>query len=54
MASKVVSDVLDNIEGHKSNLKALRAHLQEGDKQAERGEFVNQSLDEMLTEFKNG
>jgi len=53
-ASEVVRDALRNLEEHKSKLDALRAHLQEGELQAERGEFVNQSLDEMLTEFKNG
>lgn len=53
-ASEVVRDALRNLEEHKSKLDALRSHLQEGELQAERGEFVNQSLDEMLTEFKNG
>ena len=53
-ASEVVRDALRNLEEHKSKLDALRAHLQEGELQAERGEFVNQSLDEMLTEFMNG
>ena len=53
-ASEVVRDALRNLEEHKSKLDALRAHLQEGEFQADRGEFVNQSLDEMLTEFKNG
>ncbi len=53
-ASEVVRDALRNLEEHKSKLDALRAHLQEGELQAERGEFVNQPLDEMLTEFKNG
>jgi antitoxin ParD1/3/4 len=53
-ASEVVIDALRNLEEHKSKLDALRAHLQEGELQAERGEFVNQSLDEMLTAFKNG
>ena len=53
-ASEVVRDALRNLEEHKSKLDALRTHLQEGELQAERGEFVNQSLDEMLTEFKNG
>ncbi|MFK5950098.1 MAG: type II toxin-antitoxin system ParD family antitoxin [Methylococcales bacterium] len=53
-ASEVVRDALRNLEEHKSKLDALRAHLQEGELQAKRGEFVNQSLDEMLTEFKNG
>ena len=53
-ASEVVRDALRNLEEHKSKLDALRAHLQEGELQAERGEFVTQSLDEMLTEFKNG
>ena len=53
-ASEVVRDALRNLEEHKSKLDALRIHLREGELQAERGEFVTQSLDEMLTEFKNG
>jgi len=53
-ASEVVRDALRNLEEHKSKLDALRTHLREGELQAERGEFVTQSLDEMLTEFKNG
>ncbi len=53
-ASEVVRDALRNLEEHKSKLDALRTHLRVGELQAERGEFVTQSLDEMLTEFKNG
>lgn len=54
MASEVVRDALRNLEEHKSKLDVIRAHLRDGELQAERGEFVTQSLDEMLTEFKNG
>jgi len=53
-ASEVVRDALRNLEGYKSKLDALRIHLREGELQAERGEFVTQSLDDILTEFKNG
>jgi len=53
-ASEVVRDALRNLEEHKSKLDTLRIHLREGELQAERGEFVTQSLDDILTEFKNG
>lgn len=51
-ASEVVRDALRVLEERKSKLEALRAHLAEGVEQAGRGEFVTQSLDEMLNEFK--
>ena len=35
-----------------AKLAKLRAHLAIGEVQADRGEFVNQSFDEMLKEFK--
>jgi len=53
-ASEVIRDAWRNLEERKRKLNALRAHLAEGEKQAEQGEFVNQSLDDMLMEFKSG
>ena len=49
-ASEVVRDALRTLEERKSKLAALRSHLAEGAAQAERGEFVTLSLDEMLTQ----
>ena len=51
-ASEVVRDALRSLEERKSRLEALRAHLGEGAAQAARGEFVSQSVDDMLNEFK--
>lgn len=51
-ASEVVRDALRNLEDRKAKLAALRGHLAEGAAQAARGEFVTDSLDEMLGEFK--
>lgn len=51
-ASEVVRDALRNLEERKARLEVLRAHLAEGERQARRGEFSTQSLDEMLAEFK--
>ena len=51
-ASEVVRDALRNLEERKSKLNALRVHLAEGASQAAAGEFIDQSLDEMLSEFK--
>ena len=51
-ASEVVRDALRHFEEQKSKLDILRSHLAEGVEQATKGEFVNQSLEEMLTEFK--
>lgn len=53
-ASEVVRDALRNLEERKSKLNALRTHLSEGENQALREEFITDSLDEMLTEFKAG
>lgn len=51
-ASEVVRDALRTLEEKKSKLSALRAHLREGEEQAERGEFVTKSAEEMLEGFK--
>ncbi len=51
-ASEVVRDALRNLEERKAKLEALRNHLSEGARQAQAGEFVNQPLDEMLSEFR--
>ena len=51
-ASEVVRDALRALEERKTRLAALRTHLGEGAAQAERGEFVSESLDEMLREFR--
>lgn len=51
-ASEVIRDALRNMEERKSKLKALRQHLAEGEAQAEVGEFIHQSLEQMLSEFK--
>lgn len=40
------------IKEHQETVEVLRAHLAEGEAEAERGEFVTQSIDDMLTEFK--
>ncbi|MEW7986974.1 MAG: type II toxin-antitoxin system ParD family antitoxin [Candidatus Thiodiazotropha endolucinida] len=52
-ASEVVRDALRNLEERKSKLAALQAHLAEGAAQAARGEFVSDSLNDMLSEFKD-
>lgn len=51
-ASEVVRDALRNLEERKTKLDALRAHLAEGAEQAERDEFVTDSLDQLLGEFR--
>ncbi len=51
-ASEVVRDALRTLEERKSKLAALRSHLAEGAAQAERREYVTESLDEMLREFR--
>ncbi len=53
-ASEVVRDALRSLEERKAKLDALRTHLGEGARQAESGEFVTQSVDDMLSEFKGG
>ena len=52
-ASEVVRDALRTLEERKAKLEALRTHLLEGAQQSDAGEYVNQSLDEMLAEFKD-
>lgn len=51
-ASEVVRDALRNLEERKVKLAALRGHLAEGATQATRGEYVTESLENMLNEFK--
>ncbi|MDZ7841667.1 MAG: type II toxin-antitoxin system ParD family antitoxin [Gammaproteobacteria bacterium] len=51
-ASEVIRDALRTLEERRAKLEALRAHLAEGAGQAARGEFVDQSLEEILAEFK--
>ena len=53
-ASEVVRDALRTLEERKTKLDALRTHLAEGASQAKSGEFIDQSLDVMLGEFKAG
>lgn len=52
-ASEVVRDALRTLEERKAKLEALRGHLAEGARQARAGQFIDQSLDEMLDEFKS-
>jgi antitoxin ParD1/3/4 len=51
-ASEVVRDALRTLEERKTKLDSLRAHLAEGEHQAKQEQFVNQSIDSMLSEFK--
>lgn len=51
-ASEVVRDALRNLEERKSKLEALRIHLGEGAAQAQRGDFVTDSIDNILGEFR--
>ena len=51
-ASEVVRDALRTLEEREAKLNALRTHLGEGAAQAGRGEFVTDSLEDMLGEFK--
>ena len=51
-ASEVVRDALRTLEERKAKLEVLRAHLAEGALQARRGEFVDQSMEEMIDEFR--
>ena len=51
-ASEVVRDALRTLEERKAKQEALRQHLAEGAQQAARGEFVSQSIDEMMDEFE--
>ncbi|NOQ36232.1 MAG: type II toxin-antitoxin system ParD family antitoxin [Methylococcaceae bacterium] len=53
-ANEVVRDALRDMEARKSKLDTLRTHLSKGETQAIRGDFVTESLDEILSEFKAG
>jgi len=53
-ASEVVQDALRTLEARQSKLAALRTHLAKGAAQAERGEFVTESLDQALAGFREG
>jgi len=49
-ASEVVRDALRHMEERNNKLAVLRLHLAEGEKQAERGEFVKDfSMEDLLT-----
>ncbi|ADE13815.1 addiction module antidote protein, CC2985 family [Nitrosococcus halophilus Nc 4] len=51
-ASEVVRDALRLLEERRSKLDALRAHLGQGEAQAQRGEFVeNYSIEAVITEL---
>ena len=50
-ASEVVRDALRHMEERNGRLASLRAHLAEGEVQAQRGEFVaDYSIDTLLAE----
>ena len=51
-ASEVVRDALRTLEERKVKLNALRSHLAEGTAQTTDGNFITQSTDEILEEFK--
>ena len=51
-ASEVILDALRGLEEKKSKLDALKTHLAPGAAQSERGEYINQSLDSLLSEFR--
>lgn len=51
-ASEVIRDALRGLEERKHKMEALRLHLAEGAAQSERGDYVTQSLSDMLSEFK--
>jgi len=51
-ASEVVRDALRTLEERRTKLEALRTHLAEGAEQAARKEYVDQSREETLAEFK--
>lgn len=51
-ASEVVRDALRTLEEQKTKMDVLRSHLAQGAQHAQAGEFVQQSLDDMIQEFK--
>lgn len=50
-ASEVIRDALRHLEEERS-LLALKTHLAEGLRQADAGQFINQTKEGMLNEFK--
>jgi antitoxin ParD1/3/4 len=50
-ASEVVRDGLRALEERNARLEALRAHIAEGVAQADRGEFVDYSLESLIAEL---
>lgn len=50
-ASEVMREGLRALEERNVKLEALRAHLAEGLAQAERGEFVDYSLEDLISEL---
>ena len=52
-ASEVVRDALRNLEEKKSKLLTLQAHLAQGSIEVANKDFVKQSPQDMLQEFKN-
>ena len=51
-ASEVVRDALRDMETREAKLEALRAHLSEGIRQADAGEFVDDfSVEELIEEL---
>jgi antitoxin ParD1/3/4 len=52
-ASELVRDALRNLEEKKSKLLTLQAHLAAGSIQAANKDFVKQSPQDMLEEFKS-
>ena len=51
-ASEVIRDALRVLETRQAKLAALRAHLAQGEEQAEEGQYVdNFSMDELIREL---
>jgi antitoxin ParD1/3/4 len=51
-ASEVIRDALRELEERGKRLEALRAHLDEGAKQAKRGEFAELNVDDIVARAK--
>ncbi|MCY4356538.1 MAG: type II toxin-antitoxin system ParD family antitoxin [Gammaproteobacteria bacterium] len=53
-ASEIVRDALRAMEERKSKLNALRSHLDQGAKQSETGEFIdNFTMDTLINDLDN-
>ncbi len=53
-ASEVIRDALRGMEERKTRLDALRAHLEQGARQAEKGDFVSDySIEGVIAELDN-